>query len=117
MAGEVCGVELVEDRLVEALLVYCRAQRIEPPGRVERIIASAQARFDTRFCDTTVQRLGPAASTRLEGLIAAQDGDDGPGPRLPAHRHVPGDPRSSRDRRHTPGLRLHLAATGCPPRR
>lgn len=82
LAGEVCGVELVEDRLVEALLVHCRAERIEPPGRIERIIASAQARFDARFCDATVQRLGPAASARLEGLIAVQDGDDGPGPRL-----------------------------------
>ncbi len=41
LAQEVCPVELVEDRLREAVLVQCRAERIEPPGRIDRIIASA----------------------------------------------------------------------------
>ncbi|MER5853771.1 DUF4158 domain-containing protein [Streptomyces sp. NPDC002012] len=33
LAVEVCPVELVEDRQREALLVECRARKIEPPGR------------------------------------------------------------------------------------
>ncbi|MGW5126953.1 DUF4158 domain-containing protein [Streptomyces sp. NPDC004069] len=38
LATEVCPVELVEDRQNEALLVECRARKIEPPGptRVEK---------------------------------------------------------------------------------
>jgi hypothetical protein len=36
LAAEVCPVELVEDRLTQALLVQCRADRIEPPGRRRR---------------------------------------------------------------------------------
>ncbi|MFE2039076.1 hypothetical protein ACFXBB_38835 [Streptomyces scopuliridis] len=50
LADEVCPVELVEDRLREALLVQCRSDRIEPPGRVERIVAAARARADRVFC-------------------------------------------------------------------
>ncbi|MGW0299115.1 DUF4158 domain-containing protein [Streptomyces anthocyanicus] len=46
LADEVCPVELVEDRLCEALLVQCRSDRIEPPGRIERIVAAARARAD-----------------------------------------------------------------------
>jgi hypothetical protein len=34
LAKEVCPVELREDRLRNALLARCRAERIEPPGRV-----------------------------------------------------------------------------------
>nr|WP_267595967.1 DUF4158 domain-containing protein [Carbonactinospora thermoautotrophica] len=77
LAEEVCGVELVEDRLVEALLVRCRAERVEPPGRIERIVASAQARFEAWFCATTVERLGPATA-RLDELVA-EGGGAGPG--------------------------------------
>src|SRR5512144_504688 len=72
LAAEVCGVELVEDRRVEALLARCRAERLEPPGRVERIVASAQARSEARFCASTVERLGPTAD-RLEGLVGQAD--------------------------------------------
>ncbi|MGW0737686.1 hypothetical protein [Streptomyces sp. NPDC002851] len=40
-------VELVEDRLREALLVECRARTIEPPGR---IVTAAQTRAEKTFC-------------------------------------------------------------------
>ncbi len=43
LADEVCPVELREERLRSALLARCRAERIEPPGRIERILGSAEA--------------------------------------------------------------------------
>jgi hypothetical protein len=39
LAAEVCPVELRDEQLREALLVRCRAERIEPPRRVDRIVA------------------------------------------------------------------------------
>jgi hypothetical protein len=41
LAAEVCAVELSEDRLRAALLARCRAARVEPPGRIERILGHA----------------------------------------------------------------------------
>jgi hypothetical protein len=38
LAEGVCPVELRDDQLREALLVRCRAERIEPPGRVDRTV-------------------------------------------------------------------------------
>ncbi|WP_228782927.1 DUF4158 domain-containing protein [Nocardia abscessus] len=46
LAGEVCPVELRDERLHEALLVRCRAEQIEPPGRAERIVGSARSSFE-----------------------------------------------------------------------
>ncbi|MFI2110673.1 DUF4158 domain-containing protein [Streptomyces lydicus] len=48
LADEVCPVELVEDRLREALLVECRERTIEPPGRIDRIVTAAQTRAGRR---------------------------------------------------------------------
>ncbi|MFF4798942.1 DUF4158 domain-containing protein [Streptomyces sp. NPDC001351] len=70
LAAEVCPVELVEDRLREALLVQCRARTIEPPGRIDRIVRAAQTRAEKTFCARTSERLGcsvaglPAATWR-----------------------------------------------------
>lgn len=58
LATEVCPVELRDEQLREALLVRCRRERLEPPGRIERIIRSARATFDQQFCDRTVAGLG-----------------------------------------------------------
>ncbi|GGW77774.1 hypothetical protein GCM10010350_73440 [Streptomyces galilaeus] len=41
LADEICPVELVEDRLREALSVRCRSDRIEPPGRIVSVRRSA----------------------------------------------------------------------------
>jgi hypothetical protein len=57
LAEEVCPVEPREQQLREAVLVRCRAERIEPPGRVDRIIGSARAVFEQRFCDRILARL------------------------------------------------------------
>ncbi|MGW2987111.1 DUF4158 domain-containing protein [Streptomyces sp. KCTC 0041BP] len=75
LAEEVCPVELVEDRLREALSVQCRSDRIEPPGRIERIVAGARARADRVFCTQTVGRLGDVCAGRLLALVAEGNED------------------------------------------
>ncbi|WP_431998531.1 Tn3 family transposase [Streptomyces fungicidicus] len=75
LADEVCLVELVEDRLREALLVQCRSDRVEPPGRIERIVTAARARADRVFCTQTVSRLGDVCARRLLELVAEGNED------------------------------------------
>ena len=68
LAHELCPVELREEQLREALLVRCRAERLEPPGRVERIVGAARAAFEQQFCNRTAARLGEHCVQRLEEL-------------------------------------------------
>jgi hypothetical protein len=72
LASDVCPVELRDEQLREALLVRCRAERIEPPGRVERIVGSARATFERQFCDRIVSRLDERCSARLEALLTGE---------------------------------------------
>jgi hypothetical protein len=51
------------------LLVRCRAERVESPGRVDRMVASARVAFDQRFCERTLLRLDPDCIARLEDLF------------------------------------------------
>ncbi|MEV7384295.1 DUF4158 domain-containing protein [Streptomyces lydicus] len=69
LADEVRPVELVEDRLREALLVECRERTIEPPGRIDRIVTAAQIRAEKAFCARTIERLGGAGVARLLALV------------------------------------------------
>lgn len=71
LSGEVCPVELREERLREALLARCRAEKIEPPGP-SRV---ARAAAEQEFCATTVSHLPEGSAGRLEELIA----EDAPG--------------------------------------
>lgn len=77
LAEEVCPVELREEQLAEAVLVRCRAERIEPPGRLDRIIGAAKALFERSFCERTVLRLGEAGAARLETLLEQGAGRGG----------------------------------------
>ncbi|GGY47465.1 Tn3 family transposase [Streptomyces tanashiensis] len=78
LAAEVCPVELVEDRQREALLVECRARKIEPPGRtrIEKVLVAARGRWEKAFCTRTIERLGGAGTARLLALVA-EDSEDG----------------------------------------
>ncbi len=49
LAEEIAPVELVDERLREALLARCRSQRLEPPARIDRIIGAARAAVTDRF--------------------------------------------------------------------
>ncbi|WP_242613926.1 DUF4158 domain-containing protein [Actinomadura roseirufa] len=78
LAAEVCPVELVEGRQREALLVECRARKIEPPGRtrIEKVLVASRNRWEKVFCTRTIERLGDAGTTRLLTLVA-EDNEDG----------------------------------------
>lgn len=69
---EVCPVELVEDRQREALLVECRARKIEPPGRTraEKVLVAARGKWEKTFCARTIGRLGEVGTARLLSLVA-----------------------------------------------
>jgi hypothetical protein len=54
--------------------VRCRSERLEPPGRIERIVGSARATFEQRFCERTTGRLGAHCVQRLEELVTGQVG-------------------------------------------
>ncbi|WP_209441543.1 DUF4158 domain-containing protein [Streptomyces erythrochromogenes] len=80
LAVEVCPVELVEDRQREALLVECRARKIEPPGRtrIEKVLVAARNRWEKVFCARTIERLGDIGAARLLALVS-EDNEDGAG--------------------------------------
>ncbi|MFH8342862.1 DUF4158 domain-containing protein [Streptomyces sp. AM6-12] len=75
LADEVCPVELVENRQRDALLVECRARKIEPPGRIDRILAAAQSRAEKAFCTRTIERLGQVCTARLLALVTEGNED------------------------------------------
>ncbi|MCM2416572.1 DUF4158 domain-containing protein [Streptomyces sp. RKAG293] len=78
LAVGVCPVELVEDRQREALLVECRARKIEPPcrTRVERVLVAARGRWEKVFCARTIDRLGEVGTARLLSVVA-EDNEEG----------------------------------------
>lgn len=69
LATEVCPVELRDEQLRQALLVRCRTELLEPPGRADRIIGSARARFERQFCDRVVSCLPDECAEGLEALV------------------------------------------------
>src|SRR5512135_2775110 len=58
----------------EAVLARCRQERIEPPGRVERIVVAARTAATTAFCARTVERLPAESVRRLERLAEPSEG-------------------------------------------
>lgn len=77
LAEEVCPVELRDEQLLEALAIRCRCERIEPPGRPDRIIGAARSVFEKTFCERIVRRLGEPCTQRLELLVEAGSGRGG----------------------------------------
>ena len=77
LATEVCPVELRDEQLREAVLVRCRAAKVEPPGRPERIIGAAKALFEKTFCEQTLLRLAPECAERLSALVELGEGRAG----------------------------------------
>jgi len=79
LAEEVCPSELTEDRQRAAVLARCRAEKLEPPGRMDRIIGSANRTADERFCAVTVSRLPVDVAAALRSIVAetgeAEDGE------------------------------------------
>lgn len=76
LAEEVCPSELNEDRQREAVLARCRAEKIEPPGRMARIIGSANRIADERFCSLILSRLPAEVARSLWSIISYGSGPD-----------------------------------------
>jgi hypothetical protein len=70
LVAEVCPTDTRPEVLSDALALRCRELRIEPPGRSERIVASARMAFEKQFADATFVRLEVAVVERLDQLIA-----------------------------------------------
>jgi hypothetical protein len=70
MSGKLlCPTELRDEHLRDAILVRCRAERIEQPGRVDRIVRAPRASSEKRFCELIASRLDGRCIARLGGLI------------------------------------------------
>ncbi|MGH9071559.1 MAG: Tn3 family transposase, partial [Acidimicrobiales bacterium] len=69
--------EVSDQALVQALLARCRTQRIEPPGRVDRIVAGARTAASAAFAYQTLSRLPTEVAERLETLARPAVGEDG----------------------------------------
>ena len=92
LTADLCPVELVEDRLTEALLVRCRVDRIEPPGRIDRIVTAATA-AQTRAGKVRVRLSSPngyAAAYPSRLRIGHRPVSSA---RLGRSGHAPGEPR------------------------
>ncbi|MCW2877281.1 MAG: transposase Tn3 family protein, partial [Sphaerisporangium sp.] len=78
LAADICSKEMSRDRLRAALLARCRQEKIEPPtpGRIERLLGSAESMFERQFAERTLHRLPLVSVTRLEELVAVGDPDD-----------------------------------------
>jgi TnpA family transposase len=69
LAAKVCPIDHRADHVIGALSARCRSLRIEPPGRVDRIVGAARAMFERAFCAQTVERLGAHRVQMLERLV------------------------------------------------
>ena len=68
LAAEVAPTEVSDERLREAALARCRVEHIEPPGRLDRVVAAARAGATTALCARTLARLPAEVTARLERL-------------------------------------------------
>lgn len=78
LAGEVCPSELIEARQREAVVARCRAEHIEPPGRMDRIVSSANTISDSEFVASTVDKLRakPGTVDAVMSIIAPRHEDN-----------------------------------------
>lgn len=74
LAEEICPMVLSEEGVRAALLARCRTLKIEPPGRVERILGACRARFERSFCLAVVGRQSAESKAALLELAKGQDG-------------------------------------------
>lgn len=68
-----------EDKLQEVLLQRCRQLKIEPPtlDQLDRLIQSALAEHESRFCKVTAGSIDKTIVKRLDSLLQVQTTDEG----------------------------------------
>ena len=68
LAEHVCPGETGDEQQRAAVAARCRELRLEPPGRLDRVLGAANAMADDAFCKTTV---GALPASVVAGLWAA----------------------------------------------
>jgi Domain of unknown function (DUF4158) len=72
LADKICPMVFTDEGLRAALLSRCRTLKIEPPGRVERIMGAGRARFEREFCLHVLN--GLSADSARSGLSVLYSG-------------------------------------------
>ncbi|MEU4331468.1 DUF4158 domain-containing protein [Nonomuraea dietziae] len=74
LADKICPMVFTDEGLRSALLARCRTLKIEPPGRVERIVGAGRARFEREFCLHVLNGLSAHSARSLWELATGEDG-------------------------------------------
>ncbi|MGI5289757.1 hypothetical protein ACQEVF_41350 [Nonomuraea polychroma] len=74
LADEICPMVFTDEGLRAALLRRCRTLKIEPPGRVDRIVRAGRARFEREFCLHVLNGLSADSARSLWELATGEDG-------------------------------------------
>ncbi|TDD11166.1 DUF4158 domain-containing protein [Nonomuraea diastatica] len=74
LADKICPMVFTDEGLRAALLSRCRTLKIEPPGRVERIVGAGRARFEREFCLHVLNGLSADSTRSLWELATGEDG-------------------------------------------
>ncbi|MEV4075253.1 DUF4158 domain-containing protein, partial [Nonomuraea fuscirosea] len=74
LADKICPMVFTDEGLRAALLSRCRTLKIEPPGRVERIVGAGRARFEREFCMHVLNGLSADSARSLWELATGEDG-------------------------------------------
>lgn len=76
---EVVATTLKEEKLTEAVLIWCKVQKLEPPtkARIERLIASAINRYEQALFAKVSTKLGKETKLGVDNLLLTDPDDDG----------------------------------------
>lgn len=74
LAKKICPMVFTDEGLRAALLPRCRKLKIEPPGRMDRIVGAGRARFERKFCLHVLNGLSADSARSLWELATGEDG-------------------------------------------
>ncbi|MEV4113148.1 DUF4158 domain-containing protein [Nonomuraea sp. NPDC049695] len=74
LADKICPMVFTDEGLRAAMLARCRTLKIEPPGRVERIVGAGRARFEREFCLHVLNGLSADSARALWEPATGEDG-------------------------------------------
>ncbi|MCK2220440.1 hypothetical protein MF672_042545 [Actinomadura sp. ATCC 31491] len=74
LAKKICPMVFTDEGLRAALLPRCRKLKIEPPGRMDRIVGAGRARFERKFCLHVLNGLSADSARALWELATGEDG-------------------------------------------
>lgn len=74
LADKICPMVFTDEGLRSALPARCRTLKIEPPGRMDRIVGAGRARFEREFCLHVLNGLSADSARPLWELATGEDG-------------------------------------------